>query len=312
MNLRKITLCVLSILALVTSCKKDDDSGSTFVEADRTEQQVIDGDSLINYLQTHYYNSSTFTTPGNYHVADIVITELPVDEDTGEYLPMPDPADNTLLIDAVETRTTTFLEVEYVYYFLSLNEGGGDRPHFSDDVRVNYSGSLQNDEVFDSAVNPVTLDLLNLIQGWRLVMPEFKASVGDPVIEPDGTISYDNYGLGVMFLPSGLAYYASPPLGVTTYANLIFKFELYQTEVNDHDNDLIPSYLEDLDADGSVFNDDTDSNDIPDFLDADDDGDGVLTKYEDIDNDGSPLNDDTDGDGIPNYLDEDSTQSNQD
>lgn len=311
MNLRKFTLFALCLLALVSSCKKDDDSGSTFVERDRTEQQVIDRDSLIGYLQTHFYNSSTFDIPGNYHVDDIVIEELPQDEN-GNYLPLPDPELNTLLIDAVVTKTTTYFDVEYEYYYLSINEGGGDRPHFSDDVRVNYTGMLQTDDVFDSTINPVTFDLLNLVQGWQLVMPEFRASVGDAVIEPDGTISYNDYGLGVMFLPSGLGYFGSPPLGITRYANLIFKFEMYQTEVNDHDADLIPSYLEDLDENGSVFDDDKDRDNIPNFLDNDDDGDGILTKYEDIDNDGNPLNDDTDGDGIPNYLDSSSTESNQD
>jgi hypothetical protein len=311
MKLRKFTISALLLIAMVSSCKKEDD-GPTFVAADRTEQQVIDGDSLIGYLETHYYNSGTFETPGNYHIEQIIIKELPIDEVTGDYLPMPDPDNNTLLIDAVLTRTTTYLDVEYVYYVLNINEGGGERPNFSDDVRVNYSGMMQNDELFDSTVNPVTFDLLNLIQAWRLVMPEFRASVGDPVIEPDGTVSFDNYGLGVMFIPSGLAYFASPPLGVTRYANLVFKFELYQTEINDHDVDLVPTYLEDLDDNGNVFDDDTDNDGIPNFLDVDDDADGVLTKFEDIDNDGNPLNDDTDGDGIPNFLDRDSTQSNQD
>lgn len=311
MNLRKFTICALFLLALVSSCKKDEDDGYLFVEADRTEQQVIDGDSLIGYLQTHYYNSGTFTTPGNYRAADIVIEELPKDTN-GNYLPMPNPTTNTLLFDAVETFTTSYLDVEYVYYVLSLNEGGGDRPHFCDNIRLNYSGFQQSGAVFDSAVNPVTFDLLNVIQGWRLVMPKFRAAEGDPVIEPDGTITYNNYGTGVMFLPSGLAYFGTPPLGLPTYANLIFKFELYQTEINDHDNDLVPSYKEDLNGDGNLYNDDTDGDGIPNFLDADDDGDRVLTKHEDIDNDGDPTNDDTNGNGIPNYLDKDKKISNQD
>lgn len=310
MKLSKLTLCALSVLALLSSCKKDDDPGVTFEEADRTEQQVIDGDSLIGYLETHYYNSGTFATPGNYHVADIVITELDQDE-AGNYLPMPDPDINTLLIDAVETKTAMYFDIEYVYYILKLNEGGGETPHFSDDVRVNYSGMRQNHEVFDSTINPITFDLLNLIQGWRLVMPDFK-SAESFTPNGDGTFNFSNYGLGVMFLPSGLGYYASPPLGITLYSNLVFKFELYQTEINDHDLDLIPTYLEDLDGNKNGFDDDSDSDDIPNFLDTDDDGDGVLTKYEDLDNDGNPLNDDSDGDGIPNYLDSDSTDSNQD
>lgn len=311
MNLRKITLCALSLLALVTSCTNDDDNGVPYTEADRTEQQIVDGDSLIGYLQTHYYNSGTFDTPGDYHISDIVITELNKDEN-GVYEPMPDPDINTLLIDAVETRTETYLDIEYVYYFLKINQGGGESPHFCDDVLANYSGMMQNDVVFDSTVNAQSpFDLLGLVQGWRLVMPEF-SSAESFVLNGDGTISYSNYGLGVMFFPSGLGYFASPPANISIFSNLIFKFELYQTEINDHDDDLVPSYLEDLDDNHNAFNDDTDGDDIPNFLDGDDDGDGVLTKYEDIDNDGNPLNDDSDGDGIPNFLDSDSTQSNQD
>ncbi len=301
MNFRKFTLCMLSAFALFSSCRSDDDSGFVFVPADRTEQQVIDGDSLIGYLQTHYYNSSAFAMPGNYHVSDIIISESPEDEDGNL---------NTLLMDVVEMRTTTFMDVEYDYYILKLNQGGGDAPHFCDDVRVNYSGMLQNDVVFDSTANPINFDLLNLIQGWRLVMPEFNAAE-DFMDNGDGTFSFNNYGLGMMFLPSGLAYFGSPPIGVTLYSNLIFKFELYQTEINDHDNDLVPSYLEDLDGDGNLFNNDTDNDGIPNFLDPDDDGDGVGTRFEDLDNDGDPTNDDSNGNGIPNYLDPTSTESNQ-
>ncbi len=310
MNLRKITLCGLLLLAMVTSCKKDEDDGPLFVEADRTEQQVIDGDSLIGYLETHYYNSGAFTTPGNYSSSDIVIKELSRDSN-GNFEPMPNPDINTLLIDAVEVKTTNFVDVDYVYYILKINEGGGERPNFCDNVRFNYSGTLQTGVVFDSAVNPVTFDLLNLIQGWRLVMPEFKASVGDPVIEPDGTITYNNFGVGVMFLPSGLAYFGTPPLGVTRYANLIFKFDLLQTEINDHDNDLVPTYKEDLNGDKNLYNDDTDGDGIPNFLDADDDGDRILTKHEDIDNDGDPTNDFKDGSIVPNYLNKLATDTNQ-
>ncbi|MCK7589842.1 hypothetical protein M0G43_04580 [Subsaxibacter sp. CAU 1640] len=311
MNLRKSTFGVLLLLALVSSCKKDDDDSIPFVEADRTEQQVIDGDSLIGYLQTHYYNSGTFETPGDYSIDEIIINELPVDEVTGEYLPMPNPSVNTMLIDAVETRTTTYLDVEYTYYFLKLNEGAGESPHFTDAVLANYEGMMQDGDVFDNTINAQSpFNLLDLVQGWRLVMPEFK-SAESYVLNDDGTLSYNNYGLGVMFFPSGLGYFGLPPVGVNSYANLIFKFALYQTEINDNDSDFVPSYLEDLDNNGNVYDDDTDGDGIPNFLDTDDDGDGVLTRYEDIDHDGNPMNDDTDGDGVPNYLDRDTRIDNR-
>ncbi|WP_146191771.1 T9SS type A sorting domain-containing protein [Algibacter marinivivus] len=47
---------------------------------------------------------------------------------------------------------------------------------------------------------------------------------------------------------------------------------------------------------------DTDSDTIPNYIDDDDDGDGVLTKDEDYNNNGSPLDDDTNGNNIPDYL----------
>ena len=172
---------------------------------------------------------------------------------------------------------------------------------------------IEDADVFDSTANPANLDLIDLIEGWRRVIPQFGTSVS--VIEnPDGTVTYDNYGLGVMFLPSGLAYYNLPPFGINFYDNLIFKFELYRTQINDHDNDLVPTHLEDIgeDQDFNIFNDDTDGDNLPNFLDPDDDNDGVLTMYEDLDNDGDPTNDDTDGDLIPNYLDSSTAISNQD
>ncbi|AOW19575.1 hypothetical protein [Urechidicola croceus] len=47
---------------------------------------------------------------------------------------------------------------------------------------------------------------------------------------------------------------------------------------------------------------DTDSDEVPDYLDNDDDGDGILTKNE-LDENGDPI--DTDSDGISNHLDSD-------
>lgn len=280
MKIKQYTLTLLCGLALMTSCKKDDDGGgSSIVERDRTQQQVVDRDSLLGYFDTHYYNSALLLDGNEHSMSDIVITELPKDEE-GNYI-YEVPEGHTLLSDAlvagdIVVNTTVYQETNYEYYVLKLNQGGGESPTFADDVRLNYIGNLQDASVFDSTVNPTEFDLLNLIQGWRLVLPQFSAATSF-VENSDGTTSYFNHGLGVMFLPSGLAYYASPPIGVSAYSNLIFKFELFQTETNDHDNDGIPSFYEDIDEDDNVFNDDTDEDDIPNFLDTDDDGDGIAT-----------------------------------
>lgn len=324
MKINKITLFILCLIVGFVSCSKDDGSDVTEVPIkDRAEQQVIDKDSLIGYLETHYYNSSAFVNNTNPSINDLIISELPQDN------VLPDPSNNTLLIDAIEIKNTVFVDVDYEYYILRLNQGGGiESPHFSDNIRLNFSGNLLDEEVFDSSANPVDFDLTTLVAGWGRVLPEF--NVAESFIENgDGTISFMNAGVGVMFLPSGLGFFAEGNLPL--YSPLIFKFELYQSNINDHDLDGVPSYLEDIDNDLDLRNDDTDENGVQDFIDPDDDGDGTLTVEEDLedidpnvdssgdgnltndlDGDGDPTNDDTDNDGIPNYLDIDDTVSNTD
>jgi gliding motility-associated-like protein len=73
----------------------------------------------------------------------------------------------------------------------------------------------------------------------------------------------------------------------------------------DLDNDGVLDIHEDINNDSDLTNDDTDGDDINDYLDTDDDGDGVLTVHEDLNNNGDPKNDDTDADGTPNYVDSD-------
>ncbi|MGB1313912.1 MAG: hypothetical protein ACPG54_09700 [Bizionia paragorgiae] len=83
---------------------------------------------------------------------------------------------------------------------------------------------------------------------------------------------------------------------------------LFTMDLIEDDNDGIPAELEDLNGNGDLYDDDTDGDGIPNFLDADDDGDNVLTINESPNYtaaDGLSMALDTDGDGIPDYLDDD-------
>ena len=322
----KLYIFLFAILLLGFSCGDDDDDGVIQVpEADRTEQQVIDNDSLVTFLQSHYVDASLLTNNSTILLNEIEINQLPED---GE---LPNPNQNSLLIDMVETLTTTYFDVEYEYYILKINQGGSENsPNFSDKVRVSYEGTLMDDTVFDSSSTPVDFDLTSTIAGWGRVLPEYN-NAEDFVINSDGTVTYNNPGIGIMFLPSGLGYYSAAAGSVPVYSNLIFKFKVFQSEVNDHDFDNVPSHLEDLNGDYDLTNDDTDEDTFADFVDSDDDNDGTLTIDEDLEpdsdltvdrdgdgdptndiGDGDPTNDDTDGDGIPNYLDPDDTASRDD
>ena len=322
----KLQILLISILFAGFSCGDDGaDDVIEVPEADRTEQQVIDNDSLVGYLQTHYVNESILINNQSILFNDFEINELPEDGN------LPDPDQNTLLIDLVETFTTTYFDVEYEYYVLKVNQGGSDNsPNFSDKVRVSYEGTLMDNTVFDSSISPVDFDLTATIAGWGRVLPEFN-NAEDFIINSDGTVTYNNPGIGIMFLPSGLGYYSAAAGSVPVYSNLIFKFKIYQSEVNDHDFDNVPSHLEDLDGDYDLTDDNSDDDSFADFVDSDDDNDGTLTIDEDLEpdtdltvdrdgdgdptndiGDGDPTNDDTDGDGIPNYLDPDDTASRDD
>ena len=139
------------------SCNGDDDEPDVTPPRDRGEQQIIDNDSLVGYLQTHYYNSSFFENNSDPRMDDIIISELPMDNQ-GNYLALPDPDNNTLLSEAVETKTTIHADAEYEYYVLKINQGGGaENPNFCDDVRVNYRGNTQDEEIFDSTVIPLVI-----------------------------------------------------------------------------------------------------------------------------------------------------------
>lgn len=282
----RISILLLILFSIFISCKDDDDSTTTIEVEDRTEQQVKDNDSILLYLTTHYYNSNEIASLEDPQYTDIIITELEQDTD-GNYLPLEDTVNNTLLIDAVDTYETEYLEASYKYYVLHINQGGGDAPKFTDQVRVRYEGTSINDDgdVFDAVITPEELRLygdgfttLGSIRAWQLVMPLFKTAIepseGYDIV--NGVVDYNNFGLGIMFVPSGLAYFSGTSTG-SSYDNLMFKFELLQYEEMDHDNDGIPSYLEDLDDNTDAFDDDTDEDGFPNYIDFDDDGDGVST-----------------------------------
>ena len=269
MNFKSIYLLLLLVLVAVSSCRNDDGEPDGLPERDRTEQQVADKDTLLAYFASHYYNSGDFVGNLNPSSVEVVITELAEGETV--------PDGHTLLEDAVETHQTVFAETDYEYYILRINQGGGEEtPNFPDDVRLNFYGQLLNGTLFDNSVNTVVFDLSALIPGWSRVIPQFNVAE-DFSLNPDGTVSFTNAGVGVMFLPSGLAYFSGGVANVPVYSNLVFKFDVYQSQVKDHDNDGIPSYLEDLNDDLDLSNDDTDDNGLADFVDADDDGDTVLT-----------------------------------
>ena len=275
MKIRTFLASIIVFAIIIFACSPDDPDFIPVEDRDRGEQQLADNDSIVNYLQTYYYNKSELTMMTNPEPSDIILKTFEGTPDDGYSLLF---TDENLL-----TRTTTFEDTEYTYYILKINQGGGDfSPNFTDRIRTVYEGSLITDaSVFDSAVTPIDFNLVGggpnsggVITGWQRVFPEFNTAES---FMTGATTTFNDFGLGVMFIPSGLGFFSSAQIGIPSYSNLIFKFALLQGVEFDHDSDGIPSFIEDLNSDLSVFDEDTDEDLIVNYVDPDDDGDGVLT-----------------------------------
>jgi len=72
---------------------------------------------------------------------------------------------------------------------------------------------------------------------------------------------------------------------------------------DDSDYDGVLTINEDLNGNGNLYDDDTDSDGISNFEDLDDDNDGVNTTNEDYNRNGNFQDDDINSNGIPDYLD---------
>lgn len=300
---------------LVFSCDKDDDNGiETVPPRDRGEVAIEDDQELIDFLSTHFYNYEDFENPGEGF--DYVVQ---FDTIAGEN------SDKTPIIesDKLFTKTVNYQGVDQQLYILKVREGEGQKPASTDSTLVAYRGELVSNDVFNSNLkSPIWFNLSGYavrnsntggvsrgggtIKGFAEGLQEFRAATGYEV-QPDNTIKWtDDYGIGAIFMPSGLAYFNNPQSGIPSYSPLIFTIKMFHVNEADHDGDGVPSYLEDLDGDGDPFNDDTDGDGLPNHSDPDDDGDGKPTREEiEIMEDGAVILTDSNNDGTPDYLDPD-------
>jgi len=280
MKLRKIAIVAFALIIVIASCTPDDDITTADLR-DRTEVYAEDLEEIETFLETHFYNYEDFDFTNPYSVAnddfEIVFTAL-----------SEDPT-KTAIIDRPELK---FKMVEdpleeglfYKMYYIEVRQGLGQDVHFIDRVYVTYEGSSTGGVIFDSVSNLQDFELTQVLSGgvvtgFREALLEFKTATSFTP-NGDGTDLYHNHGIGAAFIPSGIGYFAQVLEDVSNYTPLIFKFNLFDRALLDHDGDGIPSFLEDLDEDLDVYDDDTNEDDAPNFFDSDDDGDGINTADE--------------------------------
>lgn len=297
-NLYKFLLLFLSIIVLFNSCSdsdSDDDISNVPLEPLK-DQYVIENDSIIEFMKTHFYNYEDFD---NLSLNSSV--ELIIDTIAGDNL------DKTPIFDQVKTFTIDLIDendevIPHNMYYVINREGNGSNPTVADSVFVSYKGMTLDKTSFDTRKNPIWLDNTSTVRGFGEFSTLLKR--GEISSNLNGTYEFNNFGIGFVIMPSALGYYESSTLSISSYSPLIFQINLYTLNSTDHDADGILTIEEDLNGDNIFSNDDTDEDGIPNYRDMDDDGDGILTKDE-YDADGDGLVDDSDGDGVPDYLDND-------
>jgi hypothetical protein len=286
MNKFKYYFILLITTLSLFSCSKDD-VAEIEPPRDYAVQYATDLIDIEEYLKTYYIEDVSAD-------ADTKITKIP----TGGNQPAIWSYLNSATFPKLLSRDVKLHDITYKLYYLVLREGVGQSPTNVDGVLSAYKGVyLSHETVADVKTSSVTpfeevkypqqfLNLFSTIRGWGETFPQFKT--GTYSSNADGTVTYKDFGAGVMFIPSGLGYYSSGSGSIPSYAPLVFSFKLYEISRLDSDGDGILNFQEDLDGDGymrildtGVVNpDDTDGDGVPNFIDVDDDADNLSTKLE--------------------------------
>ena len=313
----KYAYLLIAGLIILSSCKKDDDPIGEVVPPRLLSEVVIEDDAeIIEFLKTHFYNKDEFETPPEGFDFRIRFDTIAGDNSGKQSL----FASSNLITDVISVTSSDFGRddgevIDVKLYTLVVRQGvEAGKPTIGDFSILRYEGSLIDGTLFDASSNqPVRFNLSSVVRGFGNGMKNLQTGMG-PVENADGTVSYEGYGVGAIFIPSGLGYFNnSPNTLIPAYSPIIFKVDAFAYEPDsDFDGDGIPSILEDLNNNGNLLDDNTDDESesfgvyLANFNDTDDDNDGILTIDEiNLNEDGSFLSfRDTDGDGIYDHLDD--------
>ncbi|RAR75701.1 FKBP-type peptidyl-prolyl cis-trans isomerase [Flavobacterium aciduliphilum] len=293
-------LVVIAICIAIISCSKS--SSDDFTIRDYATQYKTDSLAIESYLDTHF-----ITYDSDFNVTFDTL--------------LPTSGHSSIRTDSsLDLRDTLLYQngINYKVHYIRLRQGditNGRRPTQVDSVFIAYKGvkltkssTTGHEDVFDRADSPVWFKLQDVISGWTHLIPAFKTGTYTPS-SGNNPATFNNFGAGVMFLPSGLGYYNNATASLSSYSPLIFSFKLMELRYRDHDGDGILSKDErgltdtnsqtrwrenpGSDAYDVQYNPstkvytittipflDTDGDGIADMYDSDDDGDTYLTRAE--------------------------------
>ncbi|RKR12148.1 hypothetical protein CLV91_2271 [Maribacter vaceletii] len=305
-----LTLVVITIIAW--SCNNDDDGVEAIPLRLLSEVAIEDDAEIIEYLKTHFYNYEEFESKPEGFDYQVKIDTIAGDNANKISLfDSPELKSEVIEVDSDDFGLTEKeTNIKHTLYYIVANKGDdnqGVQPTAMDSTFVTYEGRRLSNTIFDSADAPVWFDMVSTVRGFGKGVAGLKAG-GEVEENGDGTFTILDPGVGVIFMPSGLAYFSGTQPGLS-YSPIIFKVNLFRVEESDHDRDGVPTWKEDRDGDSNPRNDDTDEDGGPDYLDTDDDGDFTPTNEEIRNDSGEITNPDsypgTENGGTADYLNPD-------
>jgi FKBP-type peptidyl-prolyl cis-trans isomerase FkpA len=262
-KIKNIFLLLLLGVVVMYSCSEDNNAfANPFLDVNHEELALRDNDSIVKFLKNNYYDVSLDS------IKTLVDGEIALFDDTSK----------------LKTMSVIDNDIEHTLYVYVIEEGQPapvkGNPTVMDSVYVKYSGraffnaQLQTSN-FEINNTGIWFTLSNVIKGWKhgftkLLGGELKKEANGDTF--NGPITYLNTGKGFLVIPSGLAYTSSNANNYSNTfvdTNLVFFVELLDiVEDTDHDNDGVPSILEDANGDGDPTNDFNDNSNptLPDYL----------------------------------------------
>lgn len=209
----------LSVFTFV-SCNNEDNFPDTITPItpitpplrDYTVQYNTDILKIETFLKTH--SISVTNHAGFSDDQDVSYATVPSLDENSIWGSNPSEPKASLL-----TKTVSIKDVVHKIYYIKFRPGIGASPLLTNQIKTQYTGFLIEDGfVFEDSVDEgVNFPLNNLITGWREILPEFKMGT------ITGVNQYSDFGAGVMFLPSALAYYNMSNQNISAYS----PFKLY-------------------------------------------------------------------------------------
>lgn len=124
-----------------------------------------------------------------------------------------DERNETEILNYLETHNLEAQKSDSGLYYIVNQQGEGEYPKHTSDVKVSYKGYFTNGEVFDENAQGITFNLQQVITGWT-----------------EGITYFKKGGSGTLLIPSKLGYGKNGRSGIPGGSVLIFDIELLEIE----------------------------------------------------------------------------------